>query len=478
MDKLSRRQFLRTAGLGAAGAALGNCALNRPVWGDTYTSGSTLPISPDGPNLLQPEWGVLLTTYGPRLPTVPWAAIRNGQSLVWRISVPADGYYRVAVNWREPLTDWGMRAQIMLGQRVLGVLYDSTQPGVVRIPAGEYDLSVFNPYWPLVNVLSLTLTPTAQQYKQPLGTFCLIQDWHTSMAEPVPPATTVPGHYGKWLAPAEAWPRDQQAVDSIIALQPDFFVTNGDAVHWGYPDSIDKFAALMAQLPFPWYATTGHHETKIMAQDRAYLKTSWGSAMPGDDCWFYFDFAGVRLIFLDSSYFQGRDGRMYVLPPPDWPGQVGCLPEERTWLKGVLQDNRTTSRLPVIVITHHTVPTYRPLPPPLWNLGKYRTGPPGDQYAMRSLLESDLYVRLVLSGHAHFQMVQKIANVYYVQGAAMCEGPMTYLRVLVFADHFEVETYQPVTLDYLVMSDRPPQSRWLIGYPGDINTNVPIPLPS
>lgn len=366
-----------------------------------------------------------------------------------------------------------MRAEVLLEDRVLTVYYGSDPPAEVRIPAGSYTLRVRGLDEQAIVFRGLGLARTNRAFEEPLATFCVVQDWHTDVGAPVPPNPRVRGNYNFYPLPAEEPSRNAQVLAGLNALNPDFVVANGDSVHWGKTKSIDKFAALMSGLSCPWYATLGHHETKKLAGARAYLKSAWGAALPGDYTWYWFDHAGVRLVFLDSAYFLDMDGKMYADPPGDWTGLVGMSPEQYEWLAGVLADNYWGPRLPVVVFTHHGIVPYRPLPPPLWILGRYVTGLPCDAVQLLGLLEADPQVRAVFSGHAHFQQVTRRGQILHIQGAATGEGAMTFLRALIYPDRLEVETYQPVRTEHLSNSYKSDtHGGWVIGYPADLTVEV------
>jgi hypothetical protein len=434
----------------------------------TVLSSEALQVSPTQPTTLDSGDALLVSPTSQSLPSLPWAAVRPGEALDWRVSVLRSGYYQLAANWRDASTDWGLRAEVMLGDRVLAVIYDETPSGAVRLAAGQYDLTVRNLFWPQVEVRSLCLTPTGAPFQDPVATFCAVQDWHTDMHRQG-------GLYNRFLAPGDEQARDREALNAIVGLHPDFLVGNGDLVDYGYAASIDKFAAFMAGLPFPWFATLGHHETVAWAGAREHIKSAWGPAVPGPDTWYSFDRAGIRFVFLDSAYFMSPStGDWFPFPPPGWLNAVGCPPQERAWLRDLLAYNQSHDHLPVIIFTHHTLVGYRPLPPPLVQAGlHYKTEQPADHEEMLSILRPDPYVRAVFSGHAHFQQVRTVGGIVHVQGAAMAEGAMTFLRVLVLSDHLEVETYQPVSQSYLLKSALP-TGTWAIGYPSDINTRIDL----
>jgi hypothetical protein len=360
----------------------------------------------------------------------------------------------------------------MLGDRLLATLYDgSPLPGPVRLEAGSYDLKIRNLLWPALEVYSATVSPTALPCPAPTGTFCVVQDWHSDRV-PVAPDYTTPsihGLYNNYLEFSSAAARDQEALQGLQRLQPAFLLCNGDNIHWGTPEIIPTFATLTSGLPFPRYATLGHHETKVLDGARAALKSSWGAALPGADTWYAFSSAGVLFVCVDSAYFQDpANGSMQPYAPPDWAGQVGCTVPVRQWLAAMLAANASGDRLPVVVVTHHTLTYRQPLPPPL---AAYATQPPCDADEMLALVQTDPYVRAVVSGHGHFQQAVTVGAVTHLQGAALGEGPMTFLRGLVFGDHLEFETYQPVSTTHLLQSALP-TGTWAVGYPGDLNVTI------
>ena len=465
---ISRREFLKYCGLTAAAFALPSLPRVRPQ----QAVGTV--IDTGAPTLLEPSTALLVSPAGEAYPSLPWAVVRAGQDLQWQVQVPQTGYYRLALTWQKGPAGWGLRAQIMLGDRILATLYGTAPlPGPVRIEAGTYTLTIRNLAWPLVLVRSLIVTPTLLACPAPVATFCVVQDWHSDRV-PVPPdpdPLPLRGLYNRYLDLNNAALRDQEALQGFRQVSPDFLVSNGDSLWWGTPDSIPAFALLTSGLPFPWYATMGHHETKRMVGARECIETSWGAALPGGVTSYAFPYAGVLFVFVDSAYFQDPlTGKMYPYPPADWVGQLGCTPQIRAWLKSVLSANRAGDRLPVVVFTHHTL-IYRPPTPALAGGWPWLTSPPYDAANMLALIGADHCVRAVLTGHAHFQQSLTFNNVLHLQGAAMGEGAMTFLRGLIFADHLEFETYQPVSLTHLLQSSLSPNS-WAVGYPGDINTQV------
>jgi hypothetical protein len=469
---LSRREFLKYGGLAAAGFVLPS------LRGPRVQQSPVNVINPGAPTALDPRTAVLFSpATGESLPALPWAAVCAGHDLQWQVTVAQTGYYRLGMIWQDGPSGWGLRGQIMLGNRILATLYDTSAiPGPVRLEAGTYTLAIRNLAWPRVYVRSLTVAPTPIACPAPVATFCAVQDWHTDRI-PVPPHYTPPvikGWYNRYLDFDTAAVRDQQALAGFQQVAPDFLVSNGDSIHWGTSVIIPTFASLTTGLPFPWYATMGHHETRDLEGAREIIAASWGAALPGGDTSYYFVHAGVLFVFVDSAYFQDTlTGAMYSYPPARW-DNVGCTPEVRAWLQGVLAANRAGDRLPVVVFTHHTLMYRQPLPPPLAaTVGHYGTYPPCDTAHMLTILQSDPCVRAVLTGHGHFQQALRVDKVHYLEGAAMGEGPMTFLRGLIFSDHLEIETYQPVSLAYLLQSALP-TGTWAVGFPGDINVQVPF----
>jgi hypothetical protein len=438
-------------------------------------------VSNSLPTVLKATTALLVDANGVQsLPPSP-VRLDTGYTLQWRVQIPVSGYYDVSLTLGRILAPWGLRAEVMLNDRVLGVVYYPNQAlrpvksnlGRLRLEAGEYVLRVRNPYQPVGVFLSLAFSPTTVPFTVPRHTFCTVQDWHLDPPLPLPGHLYAGGNYNFYL------PRDDSLIcaghilDSITHKSPGFLVGNGDMVMWGSIESLNIFSNLMSSFPLPWFGTMGHHEVKTI--DRATIKQFWGPALPGPSTYYYFDLDGTRYIFLDSAYFQGTDGQFYPSPPVGWTGGVGLCAEEWPWLRGVLRDNQQNQNLPVVVFTHHTIIPYRlPLPPPLAAYqDDYKTVPPADAAELLALLDSDPNVKAVFSGHAHFQMVIPSGHILHVQGAATGEGAMTYLRGLVFDDHLEVETYQAADLKYLQQSyNASRHGNWVVGYPTDINSRV------
>ncbi|HEY3398823.1 MAG TPA: metallophosphoesterase [Armatimonadota bacterium] len=462
-------------------ALLGGAGLILCLFATNASAQGLISLSWFQPTTLDSSAAWMVSAQGQYTYFPPAASLEAGDTLQWRVQVPVSGYYDVSLTLGPLQASWGLRAEVMLDNRVLGVVYNPPQTlepvesdlGRLRLEAGQYLLRVRNPYRPVGEFGSLTFSPTDVPFALPRSTFCTVQDWHLDPPLPIGAHLYAGGNYNAYLSPADTLLGAHQTLESLASLSPDFLVGNGDLVHWGSVESLSTFADLMSSLPLPWFVTMGHHETKTI--DRATIKQAWKPGLPRAATYYGLDLNGTRYLFLDSAYFQGPDGRFYRTPPARWTGKVGLCAEEWPWLRGVLLDNQRHYNLPVVVFTHHTIIPYRlPLPPPVARrLDDYKTMPPADAPELLALLNADPNVKAIFSGHAHFQMAITSGHILHMQGAATGEGAMTYLRGLVFDDHLEVETYQAVDQSFLQESYAPLHTGdWVVGYPEDINCSI------
>jgi predicted phosphodiesterase len=102
-----------------------------------------------------------------------------------------------------------------------------------------------------------------------------------------------------------------------------FLIHLGDMVPSGTPDEFRSFLATMAKLQIPWYSVPGNHDVRYDG-----LRFYDSNLAPSR---YYFDWAGIRFLFLDSSSLgfpannmawlretlaQGQDALLFMHVPP------------------------------------------------------------------------------------------------------------------------------------------------------------------
>lgn len=68
---------------------------------------TVVPISPTQPTWLDGSTATLVIDRVQETPNHPWVALRQWDTLRWRIAVPVAGYYQVQMNCWHPQYTWG-----------------------------------------------------------------------------------------------------------------------------------------------------------------------------------------------------------------------------------------------------------------------------------------------------------------------------------------------------------------------------------
>ncbi len=238
-------------------------------------------------------------------------------------------------------------------------------------------------------------------------------------------------------------------VRAVRRLEPDFVVHCGDLTGHCDMANYEFGAAVMDRLQCPWYVVPGNHDTWFPGV-RAALAARYG--LPGHQCHYARDLAGLRFLFLDMSYWASRDGR--IMPYLDQDlydgGQIagmGASPEGLDWLEREL----ATADRPVVVVSHAPLgykPDYAVATLPH---GKPPAGPRtsvvgimGDvvgREGVRALLRRHPRVRLALAGHWHICDLTREDGVAFCQTPALREYPFEFRLAIVEGGHVRVTTH-------------------------------------
>lgn len=235
--------------------------------------------------------------------------------------------------------------------------------------------------------------------------------------------------------------------------KPQIIVSGGDLIMDGFGaeyartrEQWDLFnAVLKSECSLPVEHTLGNHD--IWGWDKAKSKTSgnengwgkrWACEMVGREKPYTMrDFAGVRLIMLDSVQPDPRDGQ----------GYIGCLDDEQfDWLERTLRD--TPSAMPVVVTSHISIVTAT-----VFNVekGKVQKDDPkvalgvmhADSPKLIELFSRYPNVKACLSGHMHLLDRVDLRGVTYLCNGAVSgnwwkgprgEMPEGYALVDVYSD--------------------------------------------
>ena len=193
-----------------------------------------------------------------------------------------------------------------------------------------------------------------------------------------------------------ALPLLENALREIAARKPALLVDLGDRVNDSEPDTalaeLSEVAACFSKVDAPRQHLLGNHDITDRREQERILGGPLGNRSLELDGW--------QFVFLDT--FDGSvEGEL--------------TPETLTWLERVLALND----LPAVVFSHQPLDG-QPLPGNLFFGGDYAyQAHPRGYEAARLVLERSGKVRLVVSGHAHWNHVVTVGNIDYLTLAAI-----------------------------------------------------------
>jgi hypothetical protein len=230
-------------------------------------------------------------------------------------------------------------------------------------------------------------------------------------------------------------------VEAVNRLKPDFVIHCGDFTGHSDPANYEFGLQVMNQLGCPWYAVLGNHDSWSPGVCTA-LAARY--QLPGEDCFYARDLAGLRFIFLDVAYWisVGGETARYQNNELSDRGQLrgmGPSAEEMTWLEQEL----AAADGPVALVSHAPL-GYKPAYPiPTLPYGTPALQPQssvadvmGDvlyRSAMRELLRRYPRVKIAFSGHWHICDMTREDGVAFCQTGALREYPFEF-RVVEITD--------------------------------------------
>ena len=271
-------------------------------------------------------------------------------------------------------------------------------------------------------------------------------------------------------------------VRAIKSLSPDFAIHCGDFT--GHCDLVNyEFGVeVMNRLGCPWYAVPGNHDTWWPGV-RAALAARY--QLPGEDCFYARNLAGLRFIFLDVVYWTSNQGETtpYLSKELYDRGEIsgmGPRQEELAWLE---QELATADR-PIILVSHaplgyrpaYTIPTLpygMPAPRPQTSIVALM----GDlllRKDVRDIVRRSRLVKAAFAGHWHICDTIREDGVTFCQTGALREYPFEFRLVEVSGSELTVTTVGiggDFQCESYVESWR---NRWVAGADGDRSFTVKL----
>jgi predicted phosphodiesterase len=271
-------------------------------------------------------------------------------------------------------------------------------------------------------------------------------------------------------------------VEAVDRLKPDFIIHCGDFT--GQCDLVNyEFGAeVMDRLGCPWYAVPGNHDTWFPGV-RAALAARY--QLPGEDCFYARNLAGLRFIFLDVAYWTTHQGEMTPYLSKELYDQgliagMGPSQEELAWLE---QELAAADR-PVIIVSHAPL-AYRPgYPMPTLPHGmpapRSQTsivalmGDIVHREGVRELMRRCPRVKAAFAGHWHISEAFREDGITFCQTGALREYPFEF-RLAEVADNALHVTTLGIDGDFQRESFVEAWgNRWVAGEDGDRSFSVAL----
>jgi 3',5'-cyclic AMP phosphodiesterase CpdA len=228
---------------------------------------------------------------------------------------------------------------------------------------------------------------------------------------------------------------------AVNRLKPDFVIHCGDFTGHSDPVNYEFGLQVMSQLGCPWYAVLGNHDTWGPGV-RAALAARY--QLPGEDCFYARDLAGLRFIFLDVAYWTSTSGETspYLDHELYDRGQIrgmGPSQAELVWLEHEL----AAADRPVVLVSHAplgykpaypipTLPYGTPALQPQTSIAELM-GKVLHLDTLREMIRRHRQVKIALAGHWHICDMIREDGVTFCQTASLREYPFEF-RVVDVAD--------------------------------------------
>lgn len=309
--------------------------------------------------------------------------------------------------------------------------------------------------------------------------FVIMTDSHLAAG-----AHCVQHYWNRWLDTRD---RDVliTAVEAANAMRPDFVVHLGDLTDNSQPDSFRLGAEILARLNCPLHYTPGNHDTYVTGARELAAELL---RLPPPPLYRAIEFAGCRLVFIDSSYWEYKDGTVHEHYDEEKCRGL-CIPDfQMDWLRDELDRN---PEKPTICFTHHVMAVRDDYPiarlPGIDAENTAETAKPRDESAEPCRVEKSRLpvawgpfetfrpfvarypcIKAVFYGDGHWHDCMVEDGVLYCQTAALIEYPNEIRQVRVGTDCIEVEALPLARGDFARLSYIPAWgNRWTAGRPID-----------
>ena len=233
-------------------------------------------------------------------------------------------------------------------------------------------------------------------------------------------------------------------VEAVSETNPDFVIHCGDITGTCDMGNYHLGAEILDQVPCPWYAVVGNHDTWYPGIRDAF---SDRYGVPRGQCYYSASLGGLRFIFLDSCHWCTVDGEVspYLDKELFDSGKIQGLyipDEELEWLEEQLNAHSDET---VVLVSHAplgfkdvypvaTLPDGTPGAKEGHSLLGFnkrcgRTSDIVNRLALRALLSKYPNVSMALAGHCHIHDFHEEDGIAFIQTGSMREYPFEFRLV-------------------------------------------------
>ena len=416
-------------------------------------------------------------TLAPRL-DVPDVTRPQGASVV----VPPDGLLTFAIDVKAPM--WvradlaldpdadvrpGLRATLLSDHTVVGAPMVDAAPWGIReitdpaplvvgrvpparlsvapwlLPAGRRYITLAGPHMrPAGAFRSLRLYPLDRAVDTPLRTFAFISDTHVRVTGR---EDWMNRKMGEASAPAFLQTLHELARDGIS-----FVMHGGDMTEHATRDEFVLMRNVLQAQELPVYGCIGNHD-RYLETSRSDARDVLAAHFPGGTLDYAFTIGSLRFVVLDVAIEREE-----------------LRAEQIAWLRTTLNADRST---PTVFVWHY---------PPLNRGGLSNCGFQLQDWSqlgretVLDVLRGAPNVAVCLNGHDHWDEVNVVDGVPFVQNAAFVEWPNTFRVFRVYADRLEWEVRQVSNRGFVRESFLPAKAQsWMMATrDGDSSGVVPL----
>ena len=279
-------------------------------------------------------------------------------------------------------------------------------------------------------------------------------------------------------------------VEAVSETNPDFVIHCGDITGTCDMGNYHLGAEILDQVPCPWYAVVGNHDTWYPGIRDAF---SDRYGVPRGQCYYSASLGGLRFIFLDSCHWCTVDGEVspYLDKELFDSGKIQGLyipDEELEWLEEQLNAHSDET---VVLVSHAplgfkeiypvvTMPDGSKAPPEGCALLHFNErcgvmGDIGNRVELRKMLEKHSNVRMALAGHCHIHDCHEEDGIAFVQTGAMREFPCEFRVVDVDSGVAAFTTHGLKDLSYSERSYIEERNNsWVAGKEADRTFTIPL----